>query len=162
MRFFTIFLAAPLLVMALVAGCGKQSDKYGNFADARSVELVEDAVGILKIAYPPAKTRLNLIHQYGDDLFGAALLETLRREGYAIAEYVQPLRGDKYAEAPVKPDGFDFGYVIDHIGDGGMRLSLYVGGDTLNRLYSVGGKPEEPVYSPLGDWARKQQGERHE
>jgi|GEM_PF-930756 len=157
MRFHVIFLVAPVIVLALVAGCGKAPGKFGNFAKAQSVELVEDAVGILKTKYPPAKTRLNMLHHYGDDLFGAALLETLRREGYAIAEYVQPQRGDKYAENPEKPDGLDFAYVIDDLaGEGGLRVLLYVGTDTLSRLYAVGGRPEEPVYTPMGDWVRKQ------
>jgi hypothetical protein len=157
MRFQVIFLVAPVIVMALVAGCGKAPGMFGNFAKAQSVELVEDAVGILKTTYPPAKTRLNLLHLYGDDLFGAALLESLRREGYAIAEYVQSQRGDKYAESTAKRDGLDFAYVVDDLaGEGGLRVLLYVGTDTLSRLYASGGKPEEPVYTPLGDWVRKQ------
>jgi hypothetical protein len=113
MRSLVIFSA--LLAVTLTAGCGKQPETYGNFANVQSSGLVEDAVGILKTAYPPAKTRLNLMHRYGDDAFGSALVETLRREGYAIAEYVQPLRSDKYAEAPANPDGFAFGYVVDHL-----------------------------------------------
>lgn len=157
MRFHVVFLVAPLLVMAFVCGCGKAPGMFGNFARAQSVELVEDAAGILKSTYPPAKTRLNLLHLYGDDVFGAALVETLRRDGYAIAEYVQPLRGDKYAESPGKPDGLDFAYVVDDLaGEGGLRLLLYVGTNTLSRLYAVGGKPEEPLYMPMGDWVRKQ------
>lgn len=157
MRFLVVFLVAPMIVVALVCGCGKVPVKFGNFARAQSVNLVEDAAGILKTTYPPAKTRLNLLHLYGDDLFGAALLETLRREGFAIAEYVQPIRGDKYAETPVKPDGLDFAYVVDDLADeGGVRVLLYVGTDTLSRLYSVGGTPDKPKYAPLGDWVRRQ------
>lgn len=160
MRFYVIFFVAPLVALVFTAGCGRKlPGKYGNFANAQSVELVEDVVGVLKANYPPAKTRLNLLHSYGDDPFGAALLETLRREGYAIAEYVQAQRPDKYhtAGAPAKPDGFDFAYVVDHLtGDGGMRLSLFVGTDTVSRLYSVGGSTEEPTYSPMGEWVRKQ------
>ncbi len=159
MRFFVLFLVAPLVVLVFTAGCGRKlPGKYGNFANAQSVELVDDVVGILKANYPPAKTRLNLLHSYGDDPFGAALLETLRREGYAIAEYVHSQRPDKYQTADgSKPDGFDFAYVVDHLtGDGGMRLSLYIGTDTVSRLYSVGGTPDEPTHSPMGEWVRKQ------
>mgnify|MGYP003623530232 CR=1 FL=1 len=159
MRFYVIFLVAPLIALVFTAGCGRKlPGKYGNFANAQSVELVADVVNILKTNYPPAKTRLNLLHSYGDDPFGAALLESLRREGYAIAEYVQASRLDKYttSETP-KPDGFDFAYVVDNLtDDGGMRLSLYVGTDTVSRLYAVGGTPDEPTYSPMGEWVRKQ------
>jgi hypothetical protein len=155
-RYVFLCVFAALLALAVVSGCSKQQGKFGNFAKAQSVELVEDAACILKTAYPPAKTRLNLLHLYGDDLFGAALVETLRRDGYAVAEYVQLVRGDKYAESPAKPDGLDFAYVVDDRADeGGLRVMLFVGADTLSRLYAVGGKPEEPVYTPLGDWVRR-------
>ena len=154
--FLVIFVA--LLALAILSGCSKPQAIFGNFAKAQSFGLVEDAVAILKSTYPPAKTRLNLLHFYGDDLFGAALLETLRRDGYAIAEYVQPLRADKYAEThPEKPDGLDFAYVVDDIAaEGGLRVLLYVGSDTLSRLYAVGGRPEDPAYTPMGDWVRRQ------
>ncbi len=163
MRFFVIFLVAPLLVMALTTGCGKQPGKYGNFANIHSAGMVDDAVGVLKIAYPPAKTRLNLMHHYDGDVFGMSFVETLRREGYAIAEYAPPPRGDKHHTAATlsdpKPAGFDFGYVVDPLAsDGGMRLSLFVGDETLSRLYSVGGMPDEPAYAPLGDWVHRQRG----
>lgn len=154
MRLFLFCLIAPL---AFMAGCGKpQLGKFGNFAKVESVDLAEDAANTIKANYPPAKTRLNLIHD-ADDAFGRALLEQLRGSGYAVAEYVRLMRPDKYQEAPAKPDGFDFAYVIDHLtGESGMRLTLYVGADRLSRLYLVGGTSEEPRYSPLGEWARRQ------
>jgi Conjugal transfer protein TrbH. len=145
-----------LLALAIFSGCGNPPGKYGNFAQTQSVELVEDAVVVLKTHYPPATTRLNLI-QYVNDAFGAALVETLRRDGYAIAEYVPPARRDKYSPSAPKPAGFYFGYVVDHLPDeGGLRLSLLVGEESLSRLYLVTGTPEEPRHSPLGDWARRQ------
>ena len=161
MRFVSVLLA--VIVMAVVSGCGKQPGQYGNFANAQSGGLAGDSVAILKTAYPPAKTRLNLLHQYSGDVFGVELVEALRREGYAIAEYAPPPRGDKYSEthptASPTPGGLDFGYVIDHLAeDGGMRLSLFVGDETLSRLYAVGGTPEEPAYAPLGDWVWRQEG----
>lgn len=161
MRFVSVLLA--VIVMAVVSGCGKQPEQYGNFANVQSGGLAGDAVAVLKTAYPPAKTRLNLLHQYSDDVFGVELVEALRREGYAIAEYAPPPRGDKYSTAAAsdtpRPGGFDFGYVVDHLAeDGGMRLSLFVGDETLSRLYAVGGTPEEPAYAPLGDWVWRQEG----
>ncbi len=163
MRFFVILVAAPLFIMTLTlaSGCGKQPEQYGNFANVQSGGLAGDSVAVLKTAYPPAKTRLNLMHQYNDDVFGVELVEALRREGYAIAEYASPPRGDKYSIADTPhPGGFDFGYVVDHLAeDGGMRLSLFVGDETLSRLYAVGGTPEEPAYAPLGDWVWRQEGQ---
>ncbi len=163
MRLFVAFFIVPLLAMTLTLapGCGKQPGQYGNFANVQSGGLAGDSVAVLKTAYPPAKTRLNLMHQYNDNVFGVELVEALRREGYAVAEYAPPPRGDKYSTADMadipRPGGFDFGYVVDHLAeDGGMRLSLFVGDETLSRLYAIGGTPEEPTYAPLGDWVRKQ------
>lgn len=152
-----IMIACLVVSVVLMAGCRKpQLGKFGNFAKAESVDLAQDATDILITNYPPAKTRLNLVQDV-DDAFGIALLERLRGSGYAVAEYVQPIRRDKYAESTVTLDGFDFGYVVDHVtGESGMRLTLVVGPERVSRLYLVGGTPEEPHYSPLGEWARRQ------
>lgn len=152
-----IILACLVASVVFAAGCrAPQLGKFGNFAKAESVDLAQDAADILLANYPPAKTRLNLV-QDADDAFGVALLERLRGSGYAVAEYVQPIRRDKYAENPVAPDGFDFGYVLDHVtGESGMRLTLVIGPERISRLYLVGGTPDEPRYSALGEWVRRQ------
>lgn len=152
MRILSICLVAAL---ACLSGCRKpEIGEYGNFAKAQSVELAADAAEILTANYPPAKTRLNLM-QDTDDAFGAALLDRLRGGGYAVAEYVQSIRRDKYMESPVKRDGFDFAYVVDYVTEeSALRVSLFVGEERMSRLYRVGGTPEEPRYSPMGEWAR--------
>ncbi len=63
-----------LVAVAFVSGCGKQPGVYGNFAEADSVELVQDAVNALSTNFPPAKTRLALV-QETEDAFGVALVE---------------------------------------------------------------------------------------
>ena len=155
MRSLMIFVFALFLMVLTASGCGKQADRFGNFANVQSVGLVEDSVAVLKLAHPPAKTRLNLM-QFVNDAFGAALVETLRRDGYAIAEYSQPAREDKLQPMLARANGLDFAYIIDHLpDDSGMRVTLFVGEESLSRAYAVGGSPEEPTYSPLGDWARR-------
>lgn len=145
-----------VVVLLVVAGCGKLPGKFGNFVKSDTVGLAQDAADVIYTTFPPAKTRLNLVQDV-DDAFGAALLETLRGKGYAVAEYVQPIHRDKYLQNDYRPDGFDFGYVIDHLtGEGGMRLSLFIGTGTLSRMYAIGGTSEEPVYRPLGAWVRRQ------
>lgn len=152
-----VFLACWVLSLVFIIGCGKPTiGKFGNFAKTDSVDLAQDAADILTVNYPPAKTRLNLVHDAAD-AFGVALLEKLRGGGYAVAEYVPAVRRDKYQESSAKPDGFDFGYVVDHVtGESGMRLTLLVGTERLSRLYLVGGTVEEPRYSPMGEWVRRQ------
>jgi hypothetical protein len=136
--------------MAALAGCGKQPGVYGNFAEADSVELVRDAVNALSTNFPPAKTRLALV-QETPDAFGVALVEALRAEGYAVAEYAE---GDTSLPA-LKPDGLAFAYVVDDMDDE-VRVALHVGDGTLSRMYRVqdGGGAFE--YIPLGFWTFRQ------
>jgi hypothetical protein len=143
-----------LLALAILSGCGKRPNQYGNFAEADSVELVRDAMSALLANYPPAKTRLALV-QETEDAFGASLVETMRAHGYAVAEYAGPARSDKYQPAVRKPDGSPFAYLLDGKGDE-LRMSLHVGVDTLSRLYRVQRSGDTLHYTPQGFWSRKQ------
>ncbi len=137
-----------------MAGCGRNTAEFGNFAKVESVELVQDAMSALLSNYPPAKTRLALV-QEADDTFGTSLVATMRENGYAVHEYSAPKRSDKYRASVTKPDGLAFGYLLDGKGDQ-LRVSLHVGGDTLSRLYQAQQTGEELRYSPLGFWTRRQ------
>ena len=148
MRFALVVLG--MLIVAFVSGCGKQPGVYGNFAEADSVELVQDAVNALSTNFPPAKTRLALV-QETEDAFGVALVEALRADGYAVAEHV---RGDTSLPA-LKPDGLAFAYVVDDLDDE-LRVVLHVGDGTLSRMYRVqdAGRAFEDI--PLGFWTFRQ------
>ena len=148
MRSVMLFLG--LLAMTLVSGCGKQPVVYGNFANADSVELVQDAVNALSANFPPAKTRLALV-QETEDAFGAALVEALRADGYAVAEYAG---GDKYLPT-AKPAGLAFAYVVDDMDDE-LRVTLHVGDGTLSRMYRIQESGGAFEYIPLGFWTRKE------
>jgi len=150
--YLVVFVA--LLALAILSGCGKRPGQYGNFAEADSVELVQDAMSALQANYPPAKTRLALV-QDTEDAFGASLVETLRANGYAVAEYAGPARSDKYQPVVQKPNGLPFAYLLDSKGDE-LRMSLHVGADTLSRLYRVQRSDDTLHYIPQGFWTRKQ------
>ncbi len=149
MRFVLCVLG--LVAVAFVSGCGKQPGVYGNFADADSVELVQDAVNALSTNFPPAKTRLALV-QETEDAFGVALVEALRADGYAVAEYAG---GDKYLPGVTKPDGLAFAYVVDDMDDE-LRVVLHVGDGTLSRMYRVQDAGRAFEYIPLGFWTFRQ------
>lgn len=157
MRLHTlIFTFLVPLALAASSGCTKTADKYGNFANAESVELVQDAINALVVNYPPAKTRLGLVQEVGDP-FGVSLVETMRSSGYAVAEYSGPFRGDKYLPAVPKPDGLPFAYLLDHPGKGDeLRLSLHIGDESLSRMYLVQQSGGELRYVPHGLWTRRQ------
>ena len=154
-NYLYIIAFVALLALAVLSGCGKRSGDYGNFAEADSVELVQDAMAALETNYPPAKTRIALV-QDTPDAFGSSLVETMRANGYAVAEYAGPARGDKYLPIVEKPDGLPFAYVIDRTGNDEIRVSLHIGVETLSRMYRVQRSGDVLQYIPQGFWTRKQ------
>lgn len=144
-----------LLALAVLSGCEKRPGDYGNFAEADSAELMQDAMAALETNYPPAKTRVALV-QDTPDAFGSSLVETMRANGYAVAEYAGPARSDKYLPVVEKPDGLAFAYVLDRLGADELRVSLHVGAETLSRLYRVQRSGDAFQYIPRGFWTRKQ------
>lgn len=152
--YFIIAGFITLLALAVFSGCGKQPGEYGNFANAESVELVQDAMSALTSNYPPAKTRIALVQDV-DDAFGSSLVESMRAHGYAVAEYETPSKGDKYLALVKKPDGLAFAYILDGKGDE-LRVLLHVGAETLSRMYTVQRSGDELRYIPQGFWTRKQ------
>ncbi len=143
-----------LMAVTFVSGCEKPQEVFGNFANADSVELVQDAVNALSANFPPAKTRLALV-QETEDAFGAALVEALRADGYAVAEYVEPAERDKYLPGVAKPAGLAFAYVVDGMDDE-LRVTLHVGDGTLSRMYRIQESGGAFEYIPLGFWTRKE------
>ena len=152
MRFALVVLG--VLAATALVGCGKSRSEIGNFANVDSVELVRDAASALAANYPPAKTRLSL-SLAAEDAFGSELVETLRANGYAVAEYVEPAGKDKYLPGLKKPDGLAFAYVIDDREDE-LRVSLRVGDERLSRMYRVQRSGETLQYIPQGFWTRGQ------
>ena len=155
--YFILFGLVALPVLTAFCGCGKAPGRFGNFADVESVELVQDAMSALNANYLPAKTRLILVMEV-EDAFGTSLVESMRAEGYAVAEYDAPAKGDKYALAVAKPDGLAFAYMLDGKGDE-LRVLLHVGDETLSRMYRVQRSGDELRYIPQGFLARRQQGD---
>lgn len=148
-----------IVLSVMISGCSGQSHKaqsYGNFAQVDSVGLVQDAMTMLTALYPPAQTRLQMVQDTSDP-FGAALVENLRANGYAVLEDARPSRGDKYAEFAAKPDGAAFGYLVDRMGtDDEIRITLNIGAESVSRLYRVQEHANGPNYLPAGHWVRRQ------
>jgi hypothetical protein len=145
------------LSLCLLVGC-QQPRLYGNFAEVDSVELVQDAVNALQSAYPPAKTSLVLL-QPVEDAFGISLIESMRSNGYAVAEYAPSQKGD----TPLlnTAAGLGFAYTLDALRDDDeLRVTLHVGEESLSRLYLVKGAEGDASYVPAGFWARREGG-RH-
>lgn len=154
-----VIVAVMVLSLSIHPGCRERPKVYGNFANVESADLVHDALTAMLAAYPPAKTRLNLLHEAGD-MFGFRLIESMRGNGYAVAEYAGPAKGGKKPAVVDSPSGLGFGYILDRLKDSDeLRVTLRVGDETLSRMYQVQGAA--PQYVPVGSWVRRQKGESH-
>jgi hypothetical protein len=132
-----------LLVM-LAVGCAKRSP-YGNFVVSAPLDaelLAKDAAGAMVSFYPPALTRLR-IAEPSEDAFGIALVEGLRRRGYAVeSEHGADDEPSKVLR-----------YVVDSAGDDAFyHVTLLVDGQTLARPYRL----ERGALAPAGLWIHKE------
>lgn len=116
---------------------------YGNFvpvSQAEDVYLAKDSVSQLTRVYPPAQNTF-CIGQKISDGFGVSLMSELRKKGYGLIERNCPKQKA------------NFFYVVDTIKPINLyRVSLYVGEQTLNRVYA---KNKETL-QPISDWSYKE------
>ena len=151
-------MARLLLMLALalsLAGCAAKGP-YGNFAGALPMDdhrMADDTAQQLTALFPPASTRLKL-DQPASDAYGSALVEKLRKAGYAIAvrHEIPPIVGQSALKAWQAVPGTELHYVVDQLGAGNYRVSVQVGGQTLSRMYLA----ENNRLAAAGYWARKE------
>ena len=150
-----LFLLLALSAIA-VAGCSQPPQKYGNLAKVDSATLVEEITGVMTANYPPAKTRLDLMHD-ADDTFGTGLVQALREHGYAVSEYSLPSQEDGAPVPVAESPGLAFAYILDVFPQTKeLRITLFVGNESLSRVYVVQETDSGVSYVPKGYWSRKE------
>lgn len=130
-----------LLLTILLSSCA--SMRYGNFTDVsqnKDVYLAKDAASQLTRVYPPARNTF-CISQKVCDGFGIRLIQEMRKKGYGVVENVRPRQKA------------NFFYVVDEAEPGRLyRVSLYIGPQTLSRVYAkTNGK-----LTPISPWSHKE------
>lgn len=105
--------------------------------------VAADAAGRLAGWHPPGATRW-VLQRPATDAFGLALVDRLRREGYAVEE-AATARGTTVPAA----QGAPLDYVFEPLDAGVYRLSLRVGPRTLSRAYRAG----NAQMAPIGAWS---------
>ena len=148
------------LLGAAITGCASMASyEYGNFvapsAPANLNEIiVADTMKQLIMLYPPASTRFDLA-QPTSDAYGAALVQSLRVNGYAVSEPIPATAANganPKATVSASP-GLSLRYVIDApAGLNLYRVTVMVGAQSLSRAYTA----ENKTVSPAGAWARKE------
>ncbi len=137
-------------LMTLVVGCDSRQ-QYGNFTKVDSQSLVNDAVAMMLATYPPAQTRLNMLHEPKDD-WGSKLVRVLRTHGYAVAEYnAKPAEKDKYSQS-----GVGLAFILnEYKPDKEYNLTLFIGNDIVSRSYALRGADDSKIFVGLGQWSRR-------
>jgi len=130
-----------LFLVIVLSSCANM--QYGNFtvaSQSKDIYLANDATSQLTEVYPPAQNTF-YISQKVSDGFGIHLIHELRNKGYGVIENVQPRK---------KANLF---YVVDEVRKGSLyRVSLYVGSQTLSRVYV---KTKEQI-APASLWSLKE------
>ncbi|CZP19175.1 conjugal transfer protein TrbH [Legionella pneumophila] len=130
-----------LLLTILLSSCA--SMRYGNFTESsqnKDIYLAKDAISQLTRVYPPARNTF-CISQKICDGFGIKLIQEMRKKGYGVVENVYPR------------NKANFFYVVDETEPGRLyRVSLYIGPQTLSRVYAkTNGK-----LTPISPWSHKE------
>ena len=124
----------------------------GNFVQgpqtATDTVMADDVARKLVALYPPAHTRF-AIQQATPDIFGAALIASLRGKGYALAESSR--RGP--VGQPASTGELPLAYVIDQPMENDIyRVTVLISDQSLSRLYQA----KDGSIVPAGYWVRKE------
>ena len=158
-------LSLVLGIGLLLAGCVSPTPYgylvTGTVPSQMPEQLAQDTVTRMEDLYPPAHTRLAVIHP-ATDAYGLALIEALRRKGYALMEHrvntrtAISTRDDM--SGPVQPAvsrevGLPFGYVVDGPFEPRLyRVTVFIGSHSLSRASRM----DQQVLAQAGAWVRKE------
>jgi len=159
-------LTLVLWIGVMLAGC-VTAGPYGyaitgNIPPSMAERLARDTVAKMEAVYPPALTRLTLMHP-ATDPFGTSLTETLRRKGYGVRETrvhtaaIPSTREEPHAriEPPAvsHDEGLPFRYVVDGPFEQRLyRVTVFIGHQSLSRAYRI----DEQAMAHAGAWVRKE------
>lgn len=151
------FSCIALSLLAL-GGCATPAP-YGTRIPAAPTDarrLADDAAAQLARLYPPAHTHLHL-QQPTPDPLGQALVETLRRKGYALDE-ASPATPEVPAHVSPPPDAgppaaVPLHYLFDQDSDSRLYfLTLSVGQQSITRPYAM----RDGTLAAAGCWVHKE------
>lgn len=134
----------------------------GTIPPDMAERLAQDTVATMEAVYPPALTRLTLMHP-ATDPFGLTLTESLRRKGYGVRETrvhtpaIPSTRDEQHAQreqpAVSHDEGTPFRYVVDGPFEQRLyRVTVFIGTQSLSRAYRM----DEQAMAHAGAWVRKE------
>lgn len=140
-------------VLLTLVGCA--TTPYGNFVEsdlAYNDEMAAFTVAQLVVLYAPAKTRIDIGQSIAkDDAFGQALVRRLHQQGYAVAHPAQ-LSDPLGPVEELPPTNVSLRYIVDQVNSIHYRVTVYVGGQTLSRMFQA----HNGTFGAVGLWARRE------
>ena len=158
--------------LLLLGGCAI-TQPYGSFIqnpspafDQYSKVMANDVADQIGRLYPAASTQFDLRHN-ANDLFGQALIDKLRSDGFAVLENASPANPflaaihsqentGNASNAPIseevtKNNGLTLGYIIDQSGDL-YHVSILIEDQQLTRAFIA----QSGQIQPAGLWVWKE------
>ncbi len=130
-----------LLLIAGLTACAHYGNLAGTTADDAGL-LATDTARAMAVVWPPAETRIR-VEENDRDPFLSALIAQLRQSGYPVIP-------------PSSTEGNELLYLVDRLDAGQIRVSVWLDGRSLHRLYRAkGGRPQ-----PASAWSRQESGAR--
>ncbi len=162
MRRFTLVLWIGVMLAGCVTAGPYGYAINGTIPPSMAERLAQDTVAKMEVVYPPALTRLTLMHP-ATDPFGSALTETLRRKGYGVRETrgdtaaIPSTRDEQQAQrehpAVSHDEDLPFRYVVDGPFEQRFyRVTVFIGHQSLSRAYRM----DEQAMAHAGAWVRKE------
>lgn len=148
------FVILSILAFFLV-GCATTTPSiYGTFITSSDKEvetMAADAVKQITALYPPATTNI-YVKQKTPDAFGMALINGLRKKGFALLEYKDNTQAPA-GQPEFKADSrMPLYYILDQAGDSLYRLTILVGTQSISRPYLA----QNGTVVPAGCWMHKE------
>jgi type IV secretion system protein TrbH len=144
------------ILLFLLAGCATTTPSiYGTFitnSDREVETMATDAVKQITELYPPAITKI-YVEQETSDAFGMALINGLRKKGFALSEEYKDNTQASAGQPVFKVDsGIPLYYILDQAGDSLYRLTILVGTQSISRPYLA----QNGTVVPAGYWMHKE------
>ncbi len=126
-----------LLPILGLTACAHHGNLAGTSGDDAGL-LAKDTAQAMRIVWPPAGTRIAIAENERDP-FLTALIAQLRQSGYAVIP-------------PSSTEANEFLYLVDRLDAERIRVSVWLDGRSVHRLYRTKGGRLQPVSA----WSRQE------
>lgn len=147
-----------LTLSIILSGCAAQNvqkQTMGEFSSPLTQNIgfmVNDSAKKIGDLFSPASTQIKLNHKF-EGVFGAALINNLRKQGFSIFAPNLTLVDDVEDEVvPSQVGVVELGFILDQPAKGLFRVSIFADDQSLTRAYAQ----VDNKFIPAGAWVFKE------